>query len=106
MSIVGTFQKTGNGYKGSIRTLQIHLPEVLLTKIEGAKRGDSSPDYRVMVVGVECGAAWIKPYDNDKKKFVSATLDDPSLPTALNFSLFERQDGKGFDASWNRPRNN
>ena len=105
MSNVGTFQKTGNGYKGNITTLQIRLPEVLLVKIEGAKRGESSPDYRVLVEGVECGAAWIKPFSKDNnKKFVSATLDDPSFPSAVNFSLFENQDGKTFNASWSRPQ--
>ena len=104
MSNVGTFQKTTNGYKGGIRTLRVTLPEVILVKIEGTKRGDSSPDYRVLVEGVECGAGWIRPYDDGKKKFVSATLDDPSLPNAINFSLFENQDGKTFNASWNRPQ--
>jgi uncharacterized protein (DUF736 family) len=104
MSNVGTFQKTQNGFKGSIRTLQVNVPEVLLTKID-AKRGNNSPDYRVMVAGHEIGAAWNKvSTGEEKKKYISVTMDDPSFPHRVNCSLFEREDGKGYDAVWNRPR--
>ena len=104
MSVLGTFQKTPDGFLGNVRTLTLRLEDVRLVKIEGSKRGKNSPDFRVLVEGVEIGAGWTKPYDDGKKTFVSATMDDPSMPHALNFSLFMRQDGKGFDATWNRPQ--
>ena len=107
MSVVGTFEKTATGFKGKVKTLRLDLPDVQLLKIEGTKRGEKSPDYHVFVEGVALGVAWAGQYKDDKgdkKNFVSAVMDDPDLPHKVNFSLFASQDGKSYQAIWNRPQ--
>lgn len=107
-TVIGTFQKTGNGFKGNIRTLTLNLPEVILAKIEGPKSKETLPDFRITLAGLERGAGWRKTYEDGKKVFISASVDGPdlNLEEPLNFSLFERKDGKGYDAVWSRAQRN
>lgn len=56
----------------------------------------------------EQGAAWWRETkERDGRKGVtilSASLDDPFLPTAINFALWPRRDAPGrYDAIWRRP---
>ena len=109
MSVVmGTFKKTSTGYEGGLKAMRLDLPDVKLTKIEGAKRGERSPDYDVWVEGVKLGVAWAGTYkdpkaNGEKKPYVSATFDDPSLPHKVNFSLFANRTDGNFQAIWTRP---
>ena len=107
-TVMGTFKKTSGGYEGALRSLELNLPNVQLTKIEGTKRSENSPDYDVSVKGVKLGVAWAGTYkdpkaNGEKKPYVSATMDDPSLPHKVNFSLFANRTDGNFQAIWTRP---
>ena len=108
---IGTFQKIDSGLKGSIRTIGFQFPDVMLERVTTAKRGENSPDYKVMVkhagTNFEIGAGWNKVSADKKTKYISATAYEPTVMSQqLNFSLFEREGGKAYEAVCNAPQRN
>lgn len=106
---IGNFQKVDTGLKGSIRTIGVTFAEVRLDKVTTAKRGQNSPDYKVIVRHAgndfEVGAAWNKVSQDKKTKFISATMFEPTVMSqALNITLFERDDGKSYEGVCNPPQ--
>lgn len=71
---------------GEIKTLQLQL-QINLAPVQH-KTKDSAPDYTIYTHGdVEIGSAWVKTkqkLDHSILEFLSITIDDPSMPSALN----------------------
>jgi uncharacterized protein (DUF736 family) len=58
MATIGTFTSTGNGFTGSIKTLNLNV-KAKLVRIENPS--DKGPHFRISTAGnVELGAAWQK----------------------------------------------
>ena len=99
MARIGTFKAMSDGFVGSIRSLKLSVPKVVLKAIEGDPVKDQ-PVYRVYAEGAEIGAAW--KYTSGKGvDYLSVSLDDPSFPAPVSARLFPSEDG--FDLVWTRP---
>ena len=55
MATIGTFASTGNGFSGSIKTLNLNV-KAKLVRIENPS--DKGPHFRIFSGNVELGAAW------------------------------------------------
>ena len=93
--------------QGEISTLQMQLPIRLIPNRLGGS--EKAPAYVICSFGnndqdIKIGAAWkktkTKPGGLDFE-FLSLTIDDPSLPSALNVAAFKNSQG-GWDISWRR----
>ena len=51
------------------------------------KTADTQPDYRVIINGVEIGAAWSRTSQQSGKPYVSVTMDDPAFPDTIHANL-------------------
>jgi uncharacterized protein (DUF736 family) len=58
-----------------------------------ASTSDKAPDLRVIVSGVEIGAAWRRT-SKDNRSYHSVKLDDPSFTAPIYAKLFEGDDGE------------
>jgi uncharacterized protein (DUF736 family) len=88
MSVIGHFVADTDGYVGSIRTLTIHA-KLRLVAIDNKMKEDG-PDFRIMLGLQEVGAAWkAKTREAEPRDYLSAMIDDPSLPEPLRGALFE-----------------
>ena len=56
-----------------------------------ASTSDKAPDLRVIVSGVEIGAAWRRT-SKDNRSYHSVKLDDPSFTAPIYANLFEEND--------------
>jgi uncharacterized protein (DUF736 family) len=65
-----------------------------------ASTSDKAPDLRVIVSGVEIGAAWRRT-SKDNRSYHSVKLDDPSFTAPIYANLFEGDDGQ-FALIWSR----
>ena len=113
MSKIGYLKPFMNGTKeelhGEIRTLQIQLRVKFLPN---NKTSDNAPDYAITAVGpngsdVQIGGAWKKEKQQIGDvllEFLSITIDDPSLPNALNVAAFKNDDGS-YEITWRRRQN-
>lgn len=103
MSKIGSLKTVYQGNReelqGEIITLQIQLKIKLIPNM--IKSSDSAPDYIVCAVGysgmdIQIGAAWKKEKTQIGEanfEFLSITIDDPSLPSALNVAAFKNDQG-------------
>jgi uncharacterized protein (DUF736 family) len=99
MAIIGHFTKQEDGFTGSIETLTF---TTRATFEPLAKRGEKSPDYRIMFGLSEIGAAWER--TTDGKSFLSVRLDDPSFPAPINCRLIKTGSERGHSLIWERDR--
>lgn len=112
MTIIATLknEQTKNGITelvGELRTLQMSL-KVRFVPVTN-KRSDKAPDYKIMGGtwddrAVQVGQAWKQEkrhMDGSVFEFLSVTIDDPSLPHALNVAGFRNEDGE-WELSWRR----
>jgi uncharacterized protein (DUF736 family) len=98
MSQIGSFTRS-NDYTGTIKTLAIDA-KARLVPSDPAPTSDKAPDLRVIVSGVEIGAAWRRT-SKDDRTYHSVKLDDPSFTAPIYANLFEGDDG-GFALIWSR----
>jgi len=88
---------------GEIKTLQMNLKIKLVP--DHLKSSDSAPDYIICAQGdIQIGAAWKRQkrqIGDVDMEFLSITIDDPSLPNALNVAAFKNKDGE-WDITWRR----
>jgi uncharacterized protein (DUF736 family) len=99
MAIIGSFQKAGDGFSGTIRTLSLSAK----AEIKPTERAsEKAPSYRVFAHKVEIGAVW-KKTSKEGRDYLSVKLDDPSWPAPLYASLIEAEDGKSLNLIWSRP---
>ncbi len=99
------------GFRGVIATLEFKADVVLSLNPRFDSQDRNSPRYIIEARGrhgdfVEIGAAWekvIERGDHAGEKFLSITIDDPSLLSQMNLAAFLR-DGGAYDVAWSRPR--
>ncbi len=88
---------------GEIKTLQMQLKVRLVP--DHYKKSDTAPEYIICAQGdIQIGAAWKKTKSqigDVALEFLSITIDDPSLPNALNVAAFQNKEG-GWDITWRR----
>jgi uncharacterized protein (DUF736 family) len=100
MAIIGHFTKQENGgFDGTIETLAISSKATfeLLTR-----RGDKSPDFRIVTGRSEIGAAWKRTSENSEH--FSVRLDDPSFAAPINCRLVKTGVEHGYSLIWERER--
>ncbi len=96
MTQIGTFMKTENGWRGTIRTLTVNVKAALVAN--NARNGnDKAPDFKLVADGKEFGAAWRAVGKGEGgRPFLRVELDDPSFSAPVRAALFEDgEDGKG-----------
>lgn len=103
--IIGRFQYDSkqNEFKGVVALLTRRL-DVRFAPAD--KQSRNSPDFRVMTTvdgdEIELGAGW-KKTTRDKAAFVSATIDDPTLPSPIHCALLPEPDNKrSYVLMWKR----
>ena len=85
--------------RGYIRTLNFAC-EIRVTPNRNAELGSEAPTHIVTSPGqnsefIEIGAAWEREMQrgpNAGETFLSVTIDDPSFPNPINFSIFKEAD--------------
>ena len=93
MAQIGTFTRAEDGsYTGTIKTLAIDA-KARIVPSDPASTSDKAPDLRVIVSGVEIGAAWRRT-SKDNRSYHSVKLDDPSFTAPIYANLFEGDDGE------------
>jgi len=102
MANIGSFTKAADGsLNGFIRTLHLNTRAKFAPLSAG---GNGGPDFRIFAGDVEIGAAWNKP-SQQGRPFISAKMDEPSLPAPIYANLYEDDDTPGqFSMIWKRAR--
>jgi uncharacterized protein (DUF736 family) len=102
MANIGTFTKAEDGtLSGFIKTLQLNTKARFVPL---AATSEDAPDFRIFAGNVEIGAAWKKVSQQGGRPYVSAKLDDPSLPAPIFASLYEDDEKGQFSMIWTRPK--
>ncbi len=100
MTQIGSFTRGADGvFVGTIKTLAIDV-KAKLTPSDPATASEKSPDLRVVVSGVEIGAAWGRT-SKENKPYHSVKLDDPSFTAPIYANLFEGENGE-YNLIWSR----
>ena len=104
MATIGTFNKDGAGYAGTIETFSL---KAKITFEPQEKRSDNAPDFRVFLItdtfSSEIGAAW-KKTSKEGAEYHSVSIDDPSLAEKINCRLVKTGSEQGHTLFWERPR--
>ena len=100
MATIGTFSRTENGYRGSVKTLTLNVKSAKF--VAAAGDNEKGPDYRVIAAGAEFGAARKKTSDKDND-YLSVKLDDRSFPAPIYAGLVESESGD-LALIWSRRR--
>lgn len=111
MSKVGFLKPYNNGtyeeLHGEIKTLQFQISIKLVP--DNMRTNHNAPDYEIFSntpsgEDIHIGAAWKKTKpkeDGSTLNFLSITIDDLSLPQAINVAAFKQSDGT-WEISWRR----
>ncbi|TIR29387.1 MAG: DUF736 domain-containing protein [Mesorhizobium sp.] len=100
MATIGTFTSSGNGFTGTIKTLNLNV-KAKLVRIESPS--DKGPHFRIFSGSVELGAAWQKVSRETERDYLSVKLDDPSFPAPIYATLIEVEGEEGMQLIWSRP---
>jgi uncharacterized protein (DUF736 family) len=101
MAIIGTFTKQENGsYTGTIDTLTFRVHATFEPQ---AKRGKSSPEFRIVSGLSDFGAAWERTA-NGGHQYLSVRLDDPSLAAPIDCRLVRSSIEDVYSLIWERKR--
>jgi len=104
MATIGSFSYDAakNTFKGRIVILAGTIPAVLVPNDK--RTTEDAPLYRVKARnGAEIGAAWVKFRQEDKERYLSLKLDDPSFPAPIYANLVEVEGEPDFQLIWSRP---
>jgi uncharacterized protein (DUF736 family) len=89
MTTIGLFTAKGDGFTGTVRTLNLNVNVKL---VPAQKSNENGPDYRMLAGAFELGAAW-KKISEAKRPYLSVTLDDPSFAATIYARLVTAEDG-------------
>ena len=81
MPAIGYVTRSGNGFKGQLRTLTIPGVDIEIVP-NGDKTHDRQPDYRVTANGVEVGAAWNRRSETLGQRLCVAVARRPGIRAA------------------------
>jgi uncharacterized protein (DUF736 family) len=103
MPAIGHVKRSGDGFKGQLKTLSIRADiEILPNR---SKINDTQPDYRVLAGGVEVGAGWLRRGEVSGKDYVSLSLAAPEFgPRRLYANLGRaagQEDDDAYAIIWN-----
>jgi len=103
MSAIGYVTRSGDGFKGQLKTLSIRADVEIVPNTR--KANDRQPDFRVMANGVEVGAAWNRRSETSGNDYVSLSLAAPEFgPRRLYANLGRaagQDDDDAFAIIWN-----
>ena len=99
MAIIGTFTSNGDGFNGTIKTLNLNVKAKMVRPERPSEKG---PAFRILAGNVEFGAAWQKT-STEGRDYLSVKLDDPSFPAAIYATLIEVEGTDGLQLIWSRP---
>ena len=103
MSAIGYVTRSGEGFKGQLKTLSIRTDVEIVPNVR--KANDRQPDYRVMANGVEVGAGWNRRSETTGNDYVSLSLAAPEFgPRRLYANLGRaagQDDEDAFAIIWN-----
>ena len=103
MPAIGHVTRTGEGFKGQLRTLSLRT-EIEIVK-NNDKASDVQPDYRVTAGGVEIGAGGVRRGGSSGRDYVSLSLAAPEFgPRRLYANLGRaagQDDDDAFAIIWN-----
>lgn len=102
MATIGSFTASGNGFNGTIRTLNLNVKATVRAVERSSEKG---PDFRILAGTVEFGAAW-KKTSNEGRDYLSIKLDDPSFPATIYATLIEVENEEYFSLIWSRQNRN
>ena len=100
MATIGTFTSNGNGFTGTIKTLNLNV-KARIERVENPS--DKGPQFRIFSGAVELGAAWQKTANKTERDYLSVKLDDPSFPNPI-YATLSRSKGKTACSSYGRGR--
>ncbi|BCH19532.1 DUF736 domain-containing protein [Mesorhizobium sp. L-2-11] len=100
MATIGTFTSSGNGFTGTIKTLNLNV-KAKLVRVDNPS--DKGPHFRIFSGAVELGAAWQKVSRETERDYLSVKLDDPSFPAPIYATLIEVEGEEGLQLIWSRP---
>ncbi|MER8395188.1 DUF736 domain-containing protein [Mesorhizobium sp. M1340] len=100
MATIGTFTSSGNGFAGTIKTLNLNV-KAKLARLDNPS--DKGPHFRIFSGSVELGAAWQKVSRETERDYLSVKLDDPSFPAPIYTTLIEVEGEEGLQLIWSRP---
>ncbi|KPH82394.1 MULTISPECIES: DUF736 domain-containing protein [Bosea] len=99
MAIIGSFTSNGDGFNGTIKTLNLNVKAKMVRPERPSEKG---PAFRILAGNVEFGAAWQKT-STEGRDYLSVKLDDPSFPAAIYATLIEVEGSDGLQLIWSRP---
>jgi uncharacterized protein (DUF736 family) len=99
MAIIGSFTSNGDGFNGTIKTLNLNVKAKMVRPERPSEKG---PAFRILAGAVEFGAAWQKT-STEGRDYLSVKLDDPSFPAAIYATLIEVEGSDGLQLIWSRP---
>jgi uncharacterized protein (DUF736 family) len=103
MPAIGHVSRTGEGFKGQLKTLSLRT-EIEIVPNTG-KTSEAQPDYRVTAGGVEVGAGWVRRGESSGRDYVSLSLAAPEFgPRRLYANLGRaagQDDDDAFAIIWN-----
>jgi uncharacterized protein (DUF736 family) len=86
MATIGTFEKDGDGFVGSVSTLTFRCDARFVANSE--KRTENSPDYFIKAGDCDLGVGWrSKAKGKAGKPYVRVILDDPGFPAPVEAVL-------------------
>ncbi|MBB4633414.1 DUF736 domain-containing protein [Sphingosinicella soli] len=102
MPAIGHVKRSGEGYKGELKTLSIRAGiEIIPNR---TKTGDAQPDYRVLTQGIEVGAGWIRTGEASGRDYVSLSIAAPEFGPRRLYANLGRVPGEAdetFAVIWN-----
>ncbi|WP_339708192.1 DUF736 family protein [uncultured Sphingosinicella sp.] len=102
MPAIGHVKRSGEGYKGELKTLSIRAGiEIIPNR---SKTGDAQPDYRVLTQGIEVGAGWIRTGETSGRDYVSLSIAAPEFGPRRLYANLGRVPGEAdetFAVIWN-----
>lgn len=103
MATIGIFTSNGNGFIGTIKTLNLNV-RARIERVENPS--DKGPQFRIFLGAVELGVAWQKTTKDTERDYLSVKLDDPSFPNPIYATLVEVDGQDGLRLIWSRPNGN
>lgn len=102
--IIGSFLKSGDGYRGRIRTLLLNS-DIMIVPAQPSD-AENAPAWRVLLGadadGIEIGAGWNRSGER-AGAFVALQIDDPAFAVPLRANLLRSAHDDANQLLWSRP---